>query len=117
MRAYLYLIFYIFDSVKVYEIELISAYSISNTNHNTLVDSAKTTPLKPGKSIKSRRRHNAEDTHRHLDEELFRSLSEKHVTPVNRTEWQEQKWERFKTGRLVISKFQIMYCSHYTFYS
>jgi hypothetical protein len=67
------------------------------------VTTIKTASLKPGKSTKSPafRGNNTVDTHRQLDEKLFRSLSGKHETQVNRTEWQEEKWKLFKAGRNV----------------
>jgi hypothetical protein len=102
------LYFFISVLVKVYEIELVPAYSIPNTANavNTSagstksVTTVKTAPLKQGKPTKSHFRcRNTEETHRQLDEKLFRSLSEKHDTQVNRTEWQEEKWKLFKAGR------------------
>ena len=92
---------------------MVRAYSITNTANAvntaestktvTTVTTIKTASLKPGKSTKSPafRGNNTVDTHRQLDEKLFRSLSGKHETQVNRTEWQEEKWKLFKAGRNV----------------
>lgn len=90
-----------------------SAYSTINTVDTSAVSTntvttVKTAPLKSGKPSKSHfRSHSTDETHRQLDEKLFRSLSDQKETQVSRTEWQEEKWKLFKIGRDVNSLYEL----------
>ena len=80
--------------MKVCEIDLISAYATLNTSKAASAVSTETSP--PDRPTNRRK---TGDTHRQLDEKLYRSLTAKLVTEVARTEWQEKKWEWLKADR------------------
>ena len=83
--------------MKVKEIDVISAYATLKTASTETADPTAT----PDKPPKRRKTEVKQDSHRQLDEKLYKSLVNKKVTEVARTDWQDQKWERFKAGRNV----------------